>query len=210
MKRNRYHAGAVGVFTNIDNFTNALTKRYGQATTVDDFATKSQLMAYESLRAMFEAYGRNKYTATSGVIQWMLNNGWPGLLWHLYDYYLRPGASYFGAKKGNEYCHVQYSYDDRTISIVNHYYQAYQGLKVTATLFDIHSAQTFSQSATLDVAPDSSTKTSIVVPVSSQSSPVSFLDLTLTDSGGNPVSSNFYWLTSTPDVMGQADPSSSW
>ena len=88
---------------------------------------KSQLMAYESLRAMFEAYGRNKYTSATGVIQWMLNNAWPGLNWHLFDYYLRPGGSYFGAKKGNEFLHVQYSYDDQSIVVVNHEYQASPG-----------------------------------------------------------------------------------
>jgi exo-1,4-beta-D-glucosaminidase len=205
-----YHAGARGVFTNIDNFTNALTHRYGQASGVDDYATKSQLMAYESLRAMFEAYGRNKYTSTTGVIQWMLNNAWPGLIWHLYDYYLRPGGAYFGAKKGNEYLHVQYSYDDQSVVVVNHYNDPRPALKATATLFDVNSTQTFTQSVTLDLAADSTAKTSIVVPVSAQPSAVSFLDLELTDSGGNPVSSNFYWLTPTPDVMGPTDPSSFW
>ena len=75
-------------------------------------------MAYEGERAMFEAYGRNKYTAT-GVIQWMLNNAWPSLIWHLYDFYLRPGGGYFGTKKANEPLHVQYSYDDRSIAVVN-------------------------------------------------------------------------------------------
>ena len=69
---------------------------------------KAQVMAYEGERAMFEAFGRNKYTST-GVIQWMLNNAWPSMIWHLYDYYLRPGGSYFGAKKACEPLHVQYS-----------------------------------------------------------------------------------------------------
>jgi exo-1,4-beta-D-glucosaminidase len=205
-----YHAGARSPFTDVNYFTNALTKRYGPAGGVDDYATKAQLMAYESHRAMFEAYARNKYASATGVIQWMLNNAWPGMIWHLYDYYLRPGGSYFGAKKGNEYLHVQYSYDDQSIWVVNHYYQDHRGLKATATLFDIHSAQKFTQSAQIDALADTSVKTGIVVPVSAQSSAVSFLDLELTDSAGKPVSSNFYWLTPTPDVMGPTDPSSDW
>ena len=57
-------------------------------------------MNYEGIRAMFEAYSRNKYSST-GVIQWMLNNAWPSNIWHLYDYYLRPGGGYFGAKTGD-------------------------------------------------------------------------------------------------------------
>ena len=43
-------------------------------------------------RAMFEAYGRNKYEST-GVIQWMLNNAWPSIIWNLYDYYLVPAGA---------------------------------------------------------------------------------------------------------------------
>ena len=33
---------------------------------------------------MFEAYGAQQVRPT-GVIQWMLNNAWPSMIWHLYD-----------------------------------------------------------------------------------------------------------------------------
>jgi len=93
-----YHTGG-GPFSNLKVFTEALEARYGKAKGLEDYAMKAQVLAYESHRAMFEAFGRNKYTGT-GVIQWMLNNAWPSMIWHLYDYYLRPGGSYFGTKKG--------------------------------------------------------------------------------------------------------------
>ena len=97
---------------------------------------KSQLMTYEGERAMFEAFGRNKYTST-GVIQWMLNNAWPSTIWHLYDWYLRPGGGYFGTKIANERLHAQYSYDDQSIAVVNSYYRAFPGLKVTAKVYNL-------------------------------------------------------------------------
>ena len=75
---------------------------------------KSQLQTYEGVRAMYEAYSRNKYTST-GVIQWMLNNAWPSMIWHLYDFYLRPGGGYFGAKKAMEPLHPVYGYDDHSV-----------------------------------------------------------------------------------------------
>ena len=77
-------------------------------------------MNYEAERAMFEAYGRNKYEAT-GVIQWMLNNAWPSIIWNLYDYYLVPSGAYFGSQKACEQLHVQYSYDDNSVAVVNGY-----------------------------------------------------------------------------------------
>ena len=85
-----FHAGG-SRFMNIKVFTDALNARLGTATGVEDYARKSQLMAYEGQRAMFEAYARNKYAST-GVIQWMMNNAWPSMIWHLYDYFLAPAA----------------------------------------------------------------------------------------------------------------------
>ena len=81
---------------------------------------------------------------------------------------------------------------------------------VTATLYGVHGDQVFTQSATLDVAPDSSDQTAITVPTSSQSDPVCFLALELRDSGGNLLSENFYWLTPQPDAMAAPDPSTAW
>ncbi len=75
--------------------------RYGNATSLEDFMEKSQVATYEGHRAMFEGYSRNKYTST-GLIQWMLNNAWPQMIWHLYDFYLNQGGAYFGTKKACE------------------------------------------------------------------------------------------------------------
>ena len=93
-----YHCGG-GPFRNLDVFTKALDARYGPSTSVEDYARKAQAAAYESHRAMLEAFGERKYTAT-GVIQWMLNNAWPGMIWHLYDFYLRPGGSVLRSQEG--------------------------------------------------------------------------------------------------------------
>ena len=121
-----YHAGSA-TFTDLGVSLRALDARHGAATDVEDLARKSQLMAYEGVRAMFEAYGRNKYQST-GVIQWMLNNAWPGLIWHLYDYYLRPAGGYFGAQRACEPLHVQYGYHDRAVAVVSG--PAQRGLQV--------------------------------------------------------------------------------
>jgi len=147
---------------------------------------------------MFEAFGRNKYRAT-GVIQWMLNNAWPSMIWHLYDYYLRPGGSYFGAKKGCEPLHIQYSYDDHSLAVVNSYYQEFTGLKATAQVYDVNLHQEFARTATFDLAADG-VQTLFTLPGFAKLSPMYFLRLTLADSGGKTVSSNFYWLSTKEDV----------
>jgi exo-1,4-beta-D-glucosaminidase len=136
-----YHSGKER-FTTVNVFTDGLTRRYGAATSLDDYERKAQAMTYDGERAMFEAYGRNKYTAT-GVIQWMLNNAWPSLIWHLYDYYLVPAGGYFGTKKAMEPVHVQYSYDDGSVVVVNSTYEALAGMKVSAKIFNIDGGEGF-------------------------------------------------------------------
>src|SRR4051794_8511330 len=144
---------AGGQFKDITLFTTALEARYGKAADLKDYTRKAQALAYEGERAMFEGYARNKYAAT-GVIHWMLNNAWPSLIWHLYDYSLRPGGGYFGTKIACEPIHVQYSYDDKSIVVVNDTPADVKGLKVTATLLDLGLAEKFTREAPVDVGPD--------------------------------------------------------
>ena len=193
-----YHAGR-GFFANVRVFSHALEARYGPATGVEDYAKKAQAMTYEAERAMFEAYGRNKYLST-GVIQWMLNNAWPGLIWHLYDYYLRPGGGYFGAQRAGEPLHVQYSYDDRSIAVVNSRYREYANLKVTAKVLNLDLAEKWSQAETITVPADASVR-AFTVPESGDFSKTYFLRLELTDAEGKTLSSNFYWLSTLPEVL---------
>jgi exo-1,4-beta-D-glucosaminidase len=193
-----YHAGG-GAFKNINVFTDALNGRYGAAKDVRDYAIKSQLMTYEGQRAMFEAYAGNRYTST-GVIQWMLNNAWPSLIWHLYDYYLMPAGGYFGTKKACEPIHVQYSYDDKSVVAVNTTYQPQRNLKLTAQVYDFNLAEKFSRAADVDLAADSNFK-AFSIPQIEDLSTTWFLKLTLQDTNGQIVSSNFYWLSTRDDVL---------
>ena len=193
-----YHAG-LERFTNIDKFVNGMNERYGKAASLEDFLRKSQAMNYEAERAMFEAYGRNKYDST-GVIQWMLNNAWPSIIWNLYDYYLVPSGAYFGSKKACEPMHVQYSYDDNSIAVVNGHDRAFSGMRVQATIYDINSVEKSKQQATLDVPADSSVR-ALQLHAVDGIAPTYFLKLELRDAAGKLVNENFYWLSTKPDVL---------
>jgi exo-1,4-beta-D-glucosaminidase len=202
-----FHAGG-GPFKNLDIFTEALQKRLGDAAGVEDYARKAQVMAYDGERAMFEAYGRNKFDST-GVIQWMMNNAWPSMIWHLYDYYLRPGGGYFGAKKACEPLHIQYSYDDRSVVVVNNYYKDFPRLKAAARIFNLDMTEKFSQEAAVDVAANKSERV-FTLPEPAGLTSTYFVLLTLADEAGAPVSRNFYWLSTQPDTLGAPKEGSDW
>ncbi|MGC2636635.1 MAG: glycosyl hydrolase family 2 [Acidobacteriaceae bacterium] len=187
-----YHNGG-GDFANLTVFDGAMKAIYGTPNSLDDLIRLSQTMSYDSERAMYEAYTRNKYTST-GVIQWMLNNAWPSMIWHLFDYYLDADGSYFGTKKACEPLHVQYSYDDHSVVVINSTYAAAPHLIASVHAYDLHLKPVFSGENQLDAAPDSSNRVMTVPDAAFQSSPVTFVDLTLKDAAGAIVSRNFYWV----------------
>jgi exo-1,4-beta-D-glucosaminidase len=194
-----FHAGEGAMMAMLGWYDDALTARYGQSDGIADYARVSQLAAYEGERAMFEAYGRNKYRAT-GVIQWMLDNGWPGLYWHLYDYYLVAGGGYFGTKKALEPLHVQFSYDDRTVVVVNATLEAKGGLTADARLYDLAANARFSQTAALEVAADGVVGLFAIPDLTPSPDGVQLLVLELRD-GSSVVSRNVYWLPDAKDVI---------
>ena len=134
----------------------------------------------------------------------MLNNAWPSLIWHLYDYYLVPAGGYFGTKKACEPVHVQYSYDDNSVNVVNSTYEARKGMKVSAKIYNIDAKEKATRNATLDVAADSSTK-AFDLQAPDGLSTTYFLKLQLHDAAGKLVSDNFYWLSTKPDTLEWAE-----
>jgi exo-1,4-beta-D-glucosaminidase len=193
-----YHAGGER-FTTINIFTDGLTRRYGKAASLDDYERKAQAMTYDGQRAMFEAYGRNKYTAT-GVIQWMLDNAWPSLIWHLYDYYLVPAGGYFGTKKACEPVHIQYSYDDDSVAVVNGSYASWKGLLATAKLYNLDATEKGTREATVDLPPDGVVR-AFALPKPDGLTTTYFLRLQLHDPAGKLLSDNFYWLSTKQDTL---------
>src|SRR6201988_2793332 len=193
-----FHSGGER-FTTINVFTDGLNRRYGTATSLEDYERKAQAVTYDGERAMFEAYGRNKYTST-GVILWMLNNAWPSLIWHLYDYYLVPGGGYFGTKKAMEPLHVEYGYDDQTIAVVNDTYQERKGMKVRARIYSLDAKLLADKEEAIDVPADAAVK-AFDLPKPDGLTMTFFVKLDLRDASGKNVSDNFYWLSAKADTL---------
>ncbi|MFI9382960.1 glycosyl hydrolase 2 galactose-binding domain-containing protein [Kutzneria sp. NPDC052558] len=200
----QYHLSPSGDFSKLGSFLTALGKRYGAPKSLDDFTVKAQLTNYEVNRAQFEAFGRNQSKSgkpATGVIYWMLNNPWPTLFWHLYDYSMQPSGSYFGAKTGLRPLHVQYSYDDRSVALVNTGLSAQSGLSVQTTIFNADGTvkSDTTQSAVTAKANGSTTLDKVATP--SGLSATYFVRLLLKDSSGAVVDRNVYWLSTKADTL---------
>ncbi|MEU0037908.1 sugar-binding domain-containing protein [Streptomyces sp. NPDC006333] len=206
----QYHRSPSATFGTLAIYDAALAGRYGPPTGLADYVRKAQLAQYENVRAQFEAYGRNATDSSkpsTGVVYWMFNSGWTSLHWQLLDRYLDQGGAYFGAKKANEPLHVQYSYDNRSVVVVNNRHTAASGLTARVTLFDTDGTQRYDRTATgVKVDGDGAHSTALTVPASVGGLSTTYLArLVLTDSRGRTVSRNVYWLSTRPDTLDWAD-----
>ncbi|WP_435056410.1 glycosyl hydrolase 2 galactose-binding domain-containing protein [Streptomyces venezuelae] len=205
----QYHRSPSRTFSTLKLFDDALTHRYGAPRSLRDYVAKAQLAQYENVRAQFEAYARNATDSkdpSTGVVYWMFNSGWTSLHWQLVDRYLDQGGAYHGAKKANEPLHIQYSYDDRTVAVVNRRPAAVSGLTARVTLFGTDGTSLFDRTVRgLRVGGDGAKTTAATVPavVAADDGPdATYLArLILTDSAGHEVSRNVYWLSTRPDVL---------
>src|SRR5215469_2078284 len=203
-KLRQYHASAAwSVFATIAPFDTALARRYGAPKSLADYVAKSQLEIYDNARAQFEAFNAHMDAANpaTGVIYWMLNNAWPSLHWHLFDYYLNPAGAYFGAKMANEPVHIQYSYDTRAIMLVNHTLTNEHGLRALIRVRNLDGSVRYKQRVQdIDLVGNSARQVA-TLPALAGLSRTYFIELELTSANRKPTGRNVYWLSTQPDEL---------
>lgn len=202
----QYHRSPSSTFGTLKLYDAALAGRYGAPSGLTDYVRKAQLAQYENVRAQYEAYGRNATDSAkpaTGVVYWMFNSGWTSLHWQLMDRYLDQGGAYFGAKKANEPLHIQYSYDTRSVVVVNNRHASASGLTARVTLFNTDGSQKYDRTATgVGVDGDGAHSTPLTVPSSVTGLSTTYLArLVLTDAEGKEVSRNVYWLSTKSDTL---------
>jgi len=200
----QYHASAAwSVFARITPFDVALAKRYGAPTSLADYVTKSQLENYDNVRAQFEAFNAHMDAAnpSTGVIYWMLNNAWPSLHWHLYDYFLNPSGAYFGAKIANEPVHIQYSYDTRAVMLVNHTLSSERGLRAIIRVRNLDGSVPYERRLQDIELAGNSARQLDMLPALAGLSRTYFIELELVSANGKSISRNVYWLSTQMDEL---------
>jgi exo-1,4-beta-D-glucosaminidase len=200
----QYHASADwSTFAVLTPFDNALAHRYGAPRNLADYVAKAQLDNYDNTRAQFEAFNAHMDAAnpSTGVIYWMLNNAWPSLHWHLYDYFMNPAGAYFGAKKANEPVHIQYSYDTRAIVLVNHTLNDEHGLQASIRVRNLDGSARYEKHLQNIELTGNSTRQLMITPAPSGLSHTYFIELALASASGEAISRNVYWLSTQPDVL---------
>src|SRR6185437_8936401 len=167
-------------------FRSMIDNDYGGAKDAEEWVTLAQFLNYEGYRAIFEA--QSKYRM--GALLWMSHPCWPSFVWQTYDYYFEPTAAYFGCRKGSEPLHIQWNRDTDFVEVVNYSGGNVSGLTAKVEILNFDGSSQWSKTAPVDSKEDS-TVPCIPMQYPAGLTPVHFLRLTLTRSGG-PVSTNLY------------------
>jgi exo-1,4-beta-D-glucosaminidase len=189
-----------GRFKDLGRYNEALTARLGAPRDLEDYCAKAQYLNYEGMRAMFEAFVANKHKAT-GVVQWMYNSAWPKVWWQLYDYSLLPTGALYGARQAGEPRHILYHYGTGDILAVNNGREPAAKLQASVRVLGLDMKILYSRTLGFDLGPDEVRKIDAIPADLPALSPTYFLDLRITDKDKKPVSTNFYALSTRPDVL---------
>lgn len=202
------HAGANQTNSVLANIQKAVDQRYGPSKSAAEFAAKAQMAHYENTRAQFEDFAASGWQNHKMTLYWMLNSHWPSFFAHLFDYYLKPGGAYYGAKKGLRPLSVIYDYyatgDGQLAKIYlsNQTLDARHGLSVSVRFYNSDGAVKFVKEAKdLQIAASSATPV-LTIPRVAELSPVYFVRCQLRDASGALLAENVYWQSTTDDDLG--------
>jgi exo-1,4-beta-D-glucosaminidase len=203
-----FHAGSNPKNAALTSIRRAVDRRYGTSNGAEEFTRKAQLAHYESTRAQFEAFAAGGWDDHKMTIYWMLNNHWPSFFGHLFDYYLRPGGAYFGAKKGLQPLSLVFdsyatgNHDQANISVVNQTSSNQTNLRARVRVYDLQGRVRDDRTVeNLDVAPGAAVH-ALTLPRTARDSRVFFVRCELIDKAGAVVSENVYWQSQQPDDVG--------
>jgi exo-1,4-beta-D-glucosaminidase len=203
-----FHAGSDPRNASLTSIRRIIDRRYGTSNSAQTFADKAQLAHYENTRAQFEAFAAGGWDSHKMTIYWMLNSHWPSFFGNIFDYYLRPGGAYYGAKKGLRPLSVVFdSYatgDHRqgTITVVNQGPEDQSGLRVRVRTYDLSGTVRSDRSADGITVASGGAATALTLPPGPADSPVFFVRCELLDARGATVTENVYWQSQVPDDLG--------
>ena len=204
-----YHAGANEGNNTLVNIKRAIDARYGPSNSAAEFSKKAQLAHYESVRAQFETYAASGWANHKMTVYWMLDSHWPSFFGHLFDYYLKQGGSYFGAKKAMRPLSVVYDYygsGDRStanIYVVNQTQEARSHLKVSVAIYNLDGTRksSFADVKDFSIGPGTSSRAMTLPRIAGLSSTF-FVRCQLQDATDALLADNLYWQSTTDDDLG--------
>lgn len=202
------HAGSIEGNGTLADVQKAIDHRYGPAANAEDLSRKAQLAHYENTRAQFEDFAANGWANHKMTMYWMLSSPWPSFFGQLFDYYLKPGGSYYGAKKGLRPLSVvfdSYAKGDHStanFTLVNQTPQDQGPLSARVRVYDLNGKMREDRTVHDLSVPSGGTTPVLSLPRLPDLTPVYFVRCQLLDSAAHVITENDYWQSTTDDDLG--------
>jgi exo-1,4-beta-D-glucosaminidase len=203
-----FHAGSNPGNAALSSIQLAINRRYGPSGSAYEFARKAQLAHYESTRAQFESYAALGWAGHKMTIYWMLNSHWPSFFGNIFDYYLRPGGAYYGAKQGLRPLSAVFDayatgdHASATVSLVNQTPSGVEDARVRVRVYDLQGRLRDDQTSGNLTVPSGSAALAITLPREARDSRVFFVRCEVLDASGKVVDENVYWQSQRSDDVG--------
>ncbi|MCX4160911.1 MULTISPECIES: sugar-binding domain-containing protein [Paraburkholderia] len=184
-----------------DGYIARTRNRYGQPKNLADFVRKSQMMNYESIKAIYEATAAvmigpasgNIASPATGVIMWMTNPAQPSFIWQMYSHDLEQHSSFFAVQRACRRINVILDANTFNVTIANHDASAVFG-SVDMRVYNLDSTLAGSTVQDVGVAPAShQVVANLGAQIAAATSDVCIVALALRNPGGATVADNLYW-----------------
>ncbi|MEJ1965095.1 MAG: LamG-like jellyroll fold domain-containing protein [Gammaproteobacteria bacterium] len=189
-----YHDWHFGGNGDVATFMKALAAQFGEATSLEDFERKAQMMNYVTYRAVFEGFNAQLWTRNSGRLLWMTHPAWPSNHWQIYSSDYDTHAAYYGAKKACEPVHAQLDLPDFRLAVVNTTREKLTGLSLRTRIIALNGHLLEQRTDRLDAAANIVTALApLALARHLDKDGLVLVALSLTDAHGKVVSENVYW-----------------
>jgi exo-1,4-beta-D-glucosaminidase len=206
-----FHAGSNPGNAALTSAQLAINRRYGPSSGAYEFARKAQLAHYESTRAQFESFAALGWAGHKMTIYWMLNNHWPSFFGNIFDYFLRPGGAYFGAKKGLRPISAVFDayatgdHREARVTLVNQTPTDATGLRTRVRVYDLQGRLRDDRTSGELAVPSGGATPAMTLPREARDSRVFFVRCEVLDPSGKVLATNVYWQSQRNDDVGDPD-----
>lgn len=206
-----FHAGSNPGNAALTSTQLAINRRYGRSSGAYEFARKAQLAHYESTRAQFESFAALGWAGHKMTIYWMLDNHWPSFFGNIFDYFLRPGGAYYGAKKGLRPVSAVFDsyatgdHGQARVTLVNQTPNDAGNLRARVRVYDLQGKLRDDQTSGSLTVPSGGATLALTLPREARDSRVFFVRTEVLDSAGTAIANNVYWQSQRNDDVGDPD-----
>lgn len=189
-----YHDWHFGGNGDVATFMKSLATQYGEATSLEDFERKAQMMNYVTYRALFEGFHAGLWSKNSGRLLWMTHPAWPSNHWQIYSADYDTHAAYYGVKKASEAVHAQMNLPDFRLAVINTTRSARANLTLRVRVVALDGALLTERSHKVSAVANAVTSLGrLELETFFVQHPMVLVVLALSDASGTVLSENTYW-----------------